>query len=90
MLGNDAGTITMQVGINNTANDQVSVTFAKTDSTALGVTYGALENQRDTFVGRVTMLLDADGELLLEYVDSIDVGEHPAKVLEDCEALFGG
>jgi peroxiredoxin len=54
------------------------------------VTYGALENQRDTFVGRVTMLLDADGELLLEYVDSIDVGEHPAKVLEDCEALFGG
>ena len=63
--------------------------FTDDDST-LGVTYGALENGRDTFVDRVTMLLDADGELLLEYVEAIDVGTHPAKVLEDCEALFGG
>ena len=60
------------------------------DDSTLGVTYGALDGPRDTFVDRVTMLLDADGELLLEYVDSIDVGEHPSKVLEDCEALFGG
>ncbi len=35
------------------------------------------------------MLLDADGALLLEYVDSIVVGTHPGIVLEDCRALFG-
>ncbi len=36
------------------------------------------------------MLLDADGALVLEYTEAINVGTHPAKVLEDCVALFGG
>lgn len=60
------------------------------DDAVLGVTYGALSNDRDTSVDRVTMLLDADGALLLEYTEAINVGTHPAQVLEDCEALFGG
>ena len=55
----------------------------------LGITYGALRGQSDNGVERVTMLLDADGALLLEYVDSIVVGTHPGIVLEDCRALFG-
>ncbi len=59
------------------------------DDAVLGVTYGALTGERDSSVTRVTMLLDADGALVLEYVDSIEVGTHPAKVLDDCRALFG-
>lgn len=37
MLGADAGTISMQVGIHGTANDRVDVTFDATDSATLGV-----------------------------------------------------
>ena len=59
------------------------------DERTLGVTYGALTNSRDSSVDRVTMLLDADGALLLEYVDTLVVGAHPSEVLEDCQALFG-
>lgn len=35
------------------------------------------------------MLLDAEGDLLLAYTESINVGTHPGQVLEDCEKLFG-
>lgn len=56
----------------------------------LGVTYGALTGSRDSSVDRITMLLDAAGDLLLTYTEAINVGTHPADVLEDCEALFGG
>ena len=55
----------------------------------LGVTYGALSSASDSSVRRVTMLLDEKGELVLEYTMAIDVGTHPALVLEDCETLFG-
>jgi flagellin len=37
MLGADAGDIEMQVGIRGTADDRISVSFAATDSAALGV-----------------------------------------------------
>ena len=37
MLGANAGTISMQVGIHGTANDRIDVTFTATDSTTLGV-----------------------------------------------------
>ncbi|MCA9674405.1 MAG: flagellin FliC [Kofleriaceae bacterium] len=37
MLGADAGTISMQVGIHGTADDRIDLTFAATDSTTLGV-----------------------------------------------------
>ena len=43
---------------------------------------------------RVTKLLDAEGKLILEYVDinpfsSDDAAAHPAQVLADCEKIFG-
>ena len=60
------------------------------DEKVLGVTYGALSGDRDSSVDRVTMLLDAEGELLLTYTEAINVGTHPADVLEDCAAIFGG
>lgn len=34
------------------------------------------------------MLLDANGDLLLEYRRDVDFGTHPAQVLEDCQLLF--
>ena len=43
---------------------------------------------------RITKLLDADGKLIVEYVD-IDgfstnaAAAHPAEVLEDCQKIFG-
>src|SRR5215470_14753187 len=40
MLGANAGTISMQVDLGATSNDTIGVTFAKTDSTTLGVKYG--------------------------------------------------
>ena len=60
------------------------------DDRTLGVTYGALSNARDNSASRVTMLLDADGNLLLSYTENINVGTHPGIVLEDCQAIFGG
>jgi flagellin len=41
MLGADAGTISMQVGIQGTADDRIEVTFTATDATTLGV--GAMD-----------------------------------------------
>lgn len=43
------------------------------------------------FPNRITVLLSASGDLLLEYPDiSItQTGTHPSTVLEDCEKLFG-
>ena len=40
---------------------------------------------------RITVVLSASGELLLEYPTSMtgNVGAHPAQVLEDCKKLFG-
>ena len=37
MLGANAGTVSMQVGIHGTANDRIDVAFTATDSTTLGV-----------------------------------------------------
>ncbi len=59
------------------------------DDHTLGVTYSALTSSRDNTVDRVTMVLDADGVLVREYVDTLVVGVHPSEVLEDCAALFG-
>jgi flagellin len=41
MLGANAGAVSFQVDLNATANDTISVTFAKTDSTTLAVKYGS-------------------------------------------------
>ena len=55
----------------------------------LALYYGAAESESDWFPSRVTKLLDADGTLILEYVSNVSVGTHPAKVLADCQAIFG-
>lgn len=59
------------------------------DDRVLGVTYGALSGSTDSSVDRVTMVLDADGALVLTYTEDIVLGTHPSEVLEDCAALFG-
>lgn len=59
------------------------------DDKTLALTYGAIEDSSAPWADRVTRILDADGVLLVEY-DKVSVGTHPAKVLEDCQLLFGG
>ncbi len=54
----------------------------------LALTYGAAATASQPFAGRVTVLLDENGELLLEY-PVVSVGTHPQEVLDDCELLFG-
>ena len=54
----------------------------------LAVHYGAA-NPSSLVPSRVTFLLDKSGNVLLEYTKNIDVGAHPAEVLEDCRLLFG-
>jgi thioredoxin-dependent peroxiredoxin len=62
--------------------------WTDTDRT-LALTYGAAKREDQASPSRITMLLDADGRLLLEYKGAIDTGTHPKDVLDDCEALFG-
>ena len=57
------------------------------DDKTLAVTYGAVGSVFEFIPGRITVLLDADGSLLLEY-PSVDIDVHPQQVLEDCELLF--
>ena len=54
----------------------------------LSVTYGAADNANAFFPARVTVLLDEQGELLLEYPNVV-IDVHPPQVLSDCELLFG-
>ncbi len=56
---------------------------------ALALHYGAVSTRFAPVPGRVTVVLDAQGALALVY-DDVDVGTHPADVLEDCRVLFGG
>ena len=58
------------------------------DDRTLAVTYGAASSTSASFANRITVLLDAEGNQVLEYEVS-SIGTHPADVLEDCEALFG-
>ncbi len=58
------------------------------DERTLGRTYGALDSATDRSVARLTVLLDANGDLLLTY-PVVPVGTHPGQVLSDCAAIFG-
>ena len=58
------------------------------DDRTLAVAYGSVDSVFALIPGRVTVLLDTDGTLLLEY-PSVDVNVHPQQVLEDCELVFG-
>jgi peroxiredoxin Q/BCP len=54
---------------------------------ALALRYGSISTRLAPVPGRVTVILDREGRLVKRY-DDVDVGTHPAEVLEDCEALF--
>ena len=51
------------------------------------MTYGAASNENAFFPDRVTVLLDENGELMLEYA-TVVIDVHPQQVLEDCQLLF--
>jgi peroxiredoxin Q/BCP len=59
------------------------------ESRTLALTYGAASSESASIASRITVLLDAEGNLALTYAVS-DIGTHPALVLEDCQTLFGG
>ncbi len=53
----------------------------------LAVHYGAATSDAAVVPGRVTRVLDSNGDLVVEYrVSSLDA--HPEQVLEDCRLLF--
>jgi peroxiredoxin len=53
----------------------------------LATAYGAGDAQ-SAAAARVTKLLNEDGDLIVEYVSAIDVGTHPAFVLQDCQTIW--
>ena len=55
----------------------------------LAMHYGAASSSSAFIPDRITVLLDANGDLLLEYLDGTSAGSHPQEVLDDCELLFG-
>ena len=59
------------------------------DERTLALAYGAIASVEQSFPLRVSFVLDGNGDLLLEYRDSVSVGTHPDEVLSDCQALFG-
>lgn len=52
--------------------------------------YGAASDPHQRTASRETRLLDAEGNLLLEYDVGLNIGTHPSDVLADCERLWGG
>ncbi len=58
------------------------------DDRTLALAYGAATSASQPYASRKTVILDAEGELVLVY-DSVSVSAHPADVLEDCQILFG-
>lgn len=62
--------------------------WSDTDKT-LALTYGAASTSWAPFPSRITVVLDAQGKVALQYLDGVNVGTHPEDVLKDCTALFG-
>lgn len=58
------------------------------DNKTLALYYGAIAEASAARPARVSFLLDAEGQLLLEYVQDVDWGTHPVEVLEDCQQLL--
>ena len=63
--------------------------WTDSDERTLSLYYGAATSADVAFPARVTMVLDSEGILRLEYMGSLNVSTHPADVLEDCQSLFG-
>ncbi len=59
------------------------------DDRTLATYYGAADSESSSYADRVTMLLDGNGDLILEYTDSIVFGTHPEEVYQDCLSIFG-
>jgi peroxiredoxin len=59
----------------------------KDDGAQLSQYYGAMSGPVGS-PARITKVLDANGNLILEYPQVL-VGTHPQDVLEDMQALFG-
>jgi peroxiredoxin len=55
----------------------------------LAVYYGSVKSGLALIPGRVTMILDEEGKLILEYREGTGAGGHPQQVLEDCQEIFG-
>ena len=55
----------------------------------LAIHYGSVDGKLSLVPGRVTVVLDADGDLILEYLEGTGAGGHPQEALEDCQAIFG-
>jgi len=59
------------------------------ESRALAQHYGAATSADQARASRETRLLNADGQLQLEYEVGLNLGTHPSSVLADCKRLFG-
>jgi len=59
------------------------------DEKTLALHYGAISRPSAAFPKRITKILDAEGTLILEYVEGVGPATHPQEVLEDCRLLFG-
>lgn len=58
------------------------------DVHTLAAAYGA--GNADSFAAaRITKVINENGDLILEYVNAIDVGAHPALVLQDARTIWG-
>jgi peroxiredoxin len=55
----------------------------------LALHYGAVDDETDIAPARHTKVLDANGVLLLEYIEGVNPNSHPQDVLDDCQELFG-
>lgn len=58
------------------------------DERSLAVYYGAADSVDSWFPNRLTRILDANGNMILEY-NTVDVSTNPYDVLNDCGILFG-
>ena len=54
----------------------------------LAVALGAANGPSTWIPARVSVLLDAEARVVLEYPD-VKIGAHPAEVLEDARKIFG-
>lgn len=62
--------------------------WTDSEDRTLAQAYGAASSSSAAYADRVTVLLDAEGRLLLEY-EVGGIATHPGQVLSDCQQLFG-
>ena len=55
----------------------------------LAVHFGAARSTSSVVPSRVTVILNAQGEVEVVYDPVSNIGNHPGQVLSDCQTLFG-